>query len=58
MQLPSVSLLARIKSLPTQQLHHESLTSQPSFKYCKKKKILENLFRFFSIYYTSEMFSY
>lgn len=57
MQLPSVSLLARIKSLPTQQLHHESLTSQPSFKYCKKK-ILENLFRFFSIYYTSEMFSY
>lgn len=38
MQLPSVSLLARTKSLPTQQLHHESLTSQPSFKYCKKKK--------------------
>lgn len=37
MQLLSVSLLARIKSLPTQQLHHESLTSQPSFKYCKKK---------------------
>lgn len=37
MQLPSVSLLARIKSLPTQQLHHESLTSQPSFNYCKKK---------------------
>lgn len=37
MQLPSVSLLARIKSLPTQQLHHESLTSQPSFKCCKKK---------------------
>lgn len=57
MQLLSVSLLARIKSLPTQQLHHESLTSQPSFKYCKKK-ILENLFRFFSIYYTSEMLSY
>lgn len=37
MQLPRVSLLTRIKSLPTQQLHHESLTSQPSFKYCKKK---------------------
>lgn len=37
MQLPSVSLLARIKSLPTQQLHHEFLTSQPSFKCCKKK---------------------
>lgn len=47
MQLPSVSLLARIKSLPTQQLHHESLTSQPSFKYCKKKywKTFLNLFQ-------------
>lgn len=37
MQLPHVLLLTRITSLPTQQLHHESLTSQPSFKYCKKK---------------------
>lgn len=36
-QLPPILLLARITSLPTQQLYHGPLTSQPSFKYCKKK---------------------
>lgn len=36
-QLPPILLLARITSLPTQQLYHGPLTPQPSFKYCKKK---------------------
>lgn len=47
MQPPHVLLLARITSLPTQQLHQESLTSQPSFKYCKKKKYWKTFLDFF-----------